>query len=183
MNNSVCHEAKSPFKQHLDVKFTPKSQEKQPLLKPVDLSDKFGMELIINANEKDFELIQKLDMQDVKDIDARELTKFDPYIISFLLNNSKVTSYIICRFHSMHINVYAKGNNEPTHVVEDSKYTSTQKNCAKPMLKVVQALARARYTFQKHKAATQDGSVPKTKKITISSVSNVNEGQLNPNLA
>jgi hypothetical protein len=141
------------------------------------------MELIVNANEKEFELIQKLDMQDVNDIGTRELTNFDPYINSFLLNNSKITSYIICRFHSVHMDVYAKGNNEPTHVMEDFKDTSTRKNCAKPMLKVVQALACARYTFQKHKATTQDGGVPKTKKIIVSSVSNVNEGKLNPNLA
>jgi hypothetical protein len=33
MKNSVCHEAKSPFEQHLDVKFTPKFKEKQPFLK------------------------------------------------------------------------------------------------------------------------------------------------------
>ncbi len=33
MKNNVCHEVKSPFKQHLDVKFTPKSEEKQPPLK------------------------------------------------------------------------------------------------------------------------------------------------------
>jgi hypothetical protein len=39
--------------------------------------------------------------------------------------------------------------------------------------KVVQALAHAKYTFQKHKVATQDDGVPKTKKITISSVSNL----------
>lgn len=53
------------------------------------------MELIINANEKDFELIQELDMQDMKDIGMKELTNFDPCTISFLLNNSRVPSYII----------------------------------------------------------------------------------------
>ncbi len=95
MNNSVCHEAESPFKQHLDVKFTPKFEEKQPILKPTNLSDKFGMELIINGNKKESKFIQKLDMQDVKDVGTRELTNFYPYIISFLLNNSKITSYII----------------------------------------------------------------------------------------
>jgi hypothetical protein len=79
--------------------------------------------------------------------------------------------------------IYVEGNNECTHVMEDSKDTSTQEICAKLVSKVVQALARARCTFQKHKVATQDDGVPKTKKITISSVSNVNEGELNPNLA
>jgi len=62
MNNSVCHEAKSPFKQHLVVNLTPKFEEKQPPLKPTNLLDKFGMELIINANEKESKLIQELDM-------------------------------------------------------------------------------------------------------------------------
>ncbi len=94
MNNSVCHEAKSPFKQHLDVNLTPKSEEKQPPLKPTDLLDKFGMELIINANEKESKLIQELDMQDVKNIGTRELMNFDFYK-KIILNNSKVTSYII----------------------------------------------------------------------------------------
>jgi hypothetical protein len=78
--------------------------------------------------------------------------------------------------------VYVEGSNEHTHVMEDSKDTSTQEICAKLVSKVVQVLAHARYTFQKHKVATQDDGVPKTKKI-ISSVSNVNEGELNPNLA
>jgi hypothetical protein len=81
MKNIVCHEAESPFKQHLDVKFTPKSEEKQPSLKPTDLLDKFGMELIVNANDKESGLIQELDMQDVKNIGTRELTNFDLYII------------------------------------------------------------------------------------------------------
>jgi hypothetical protein len=40
--------------------------------------------------------------------------------------------------------------------MEDSKDTSTQEICAKHVSKVVQALAHARYTFQKHKVATQD---------------------------
>ncbi len=53
------------------------------------------MELIINANEKEFELIQELDMQDVKDTSTKELTNFDPYTISFSLNNFRATSYII----------------------------------------------------------------------------------------
>ncbi len=83
MKNSVCHEAKSPFKQHLDVKFTLKFEKKQPPLKLVDLLDKFGMDLIVNANEKEFELIQELDMQDVKNIGTKELTNFDLYIILF----------------------------------------------------------------------------------------------------
>jgi len=34
---------------------------------------------IINANEKEFKLIQKLDMQDMKNIGMRELINFDPY--------------------------------------------------------------------------------------------------------
>jgi hypothetical protein len=79
MNNSVCHEAKSPFKQHLDVNLTPKSKEKQPPLKPTDLLDKFGMELIINANEKESKFIQEVDMVDVKNIGTNELTNFDLY--------------------------------------------------------------------------------------------------------
>jgi hypothetical protein len=95
MKNNVCHEAKSPFKQHLYIKFTPKFEEKPLPLKPVDLLDKFGMELIINANEKESKLIQELDMQEVKNIGMRELTNFDLYIISFFWNNSKVTNYII----------------------------------------------------------------------------------------
>jgi hypothetical protein len=53
------------------------------------------MELIINANEKEFELIQKLDMQDMKDTSTKELTNFDPFTIIFLLNNSRANSYII----------------------------------------------------------------------------------------
>jgi hypothetical protein len=77
--------------------------------------------------------------------------------------------------------IYAEGNNEPTHVMEDSKDTSTQEICVEPASKVVQALAHARYTFQKRKATTQDDGLPKTKKSTISSVSYVNEGELNPN--
>jgi hypothetical protein len=44
--------------------------------------------------------------------------------------------------------VYAKGSNEHTHVMEDSKDTSTQEICAKLVSKVVQVLACARYTFQ-----------------------------------
>jgi hypothetical protein len=77
--------------------------------------------------------------------------------------------------------VYLKGNNEPTHVMEDPKDISTQEICAEPVLKVMQGLAHARYTFQKRKAATQDDGVPKTKKTTISSISYVNAGELNLN--
>lgn len=47
----------------------------------------------------------------------------------------------------------------------------------------MQVLACVRYTFHKHKATTQDDGVPKTKKTIISSVSDVNEGELNPNPA
>ncbi len=79
--------------------------------------------------------------------------------------------------------IYAKGNNEPTHVMEDSKDTSTQEIYVEHVSKVVQTLTRAEYTFQNNKATTQDDGVPKTKKTTISSISNVNEGELNPNLA
>jgi hypothetical protein len=57
MKKSVCHETKLPFKQHLEMKSTPESKEKQPPSKLEDLLDKFGMELIINTNEKEFELI------------------------------------------------------------------------------------------------------------------------------
>jgi hypothetical protein len=39
------------------------------------------MELIINTNEKEFELIQKLDMEDVKNTGMKEITNFDPYTI------------------------------------------------------------------------------------------------------
>jgi hypothetical protein len=39
------------------MKSTPKSKGKQPPSKLEDLLDKFGMELIINTNEKEFELI------------------------------------------------------------------------------------------------------------------------------
>jgi hypothetical protein len=53
------------------------------------------MELIINANEKKSKLIQELDMQDIKHTCMREPTNFDPYTISFLLNNYKDISYII----------------------------------------------------------------------------------------
>ncbi len=81
----------------------------------------------------------------------------------------------------MPLAIYAEGNNEPTHVMEDSKDTLTQEICVKLASEVVQALACARYTFQKCKATTQDDGVPKTKKSTISSVSYVNEGELNPN--
>ncbi len=42
--------------------------------------------------------------------------------------------------------IYAKRNNEPTHVMEDSKDTSTQEICVKPVSEEVQALARVRYT-------------------------------------
>ncbi len=83
MKKSVCHEAKSPFKQHLEMKSTPKFKENQPPSKLKDLLDKFGMELIINTNEKEFELIQKLDMEDVKNTGMKEITNFDPYTIFF----------------------------------------------------------------------------------------------------
>jgi hypothetical protein len=49
--------------------------------------------------------------------------------------------------------------------MEDSKDISTQEICAKPMSKVVQVLARARYTFQKHKVATQDMVCQKLRKL------------------
>jgi hypothetical protein len=78
--------------------------------------------------------------------------------------------------------IYAKGNNEHTHVMEDSKDNSTQKICVEHVSEVVQALVCA-YTFQKRKATTQDDGVLETKKTTISSVSYVNEGELNPNPA
>ncbi len=31
MKNNVCHEVESPFKQHLEIKFTLKPKKKQPL--------------------------------------------------------------------------------------------------------------------------------------------------------
>jgi hypothetical protein len=89
MKNNVCHEVESPFKQHLETKFTLKLEKTQLPLEP----DKFG-ELLVNANEKEFEFIQELDMQDVKNIGMRELINFDPYTIYFLLNNSKIINYI-----------------------------------------------------------------------------------------
>jgi hypothetical protein len=45
----------------LEIKFTLELEGRQPPLEPLDLSNKFG-ELIVNANEKEFELIQELDM-------------------------------------------------------------------------------------------------------------------------
>ncbi len=83
MKKNVCHEDESPFKQHLEMKFTPKSKEKQPPSKLKDLLNTFGMKLIVNTNEKESELIQELDMQDVKNTCMRELTSFDPYTIFF----------------------------------------------------------------------------------------------------
>jgi hypothetical protein len=50
--------------------------------------------------------------------------------------------------------IHAEGNNEPIHVMEDSKDTSTQEICAKLVSKVVQALSCVSYTFQKRKVAT-----------------------------
>ncbi len=84
MKNNVCHEVESPFKQHLAIKFTLQLENKQPPLKPLDLLDKFG-ELIINGNEKESELIQEFDMQDVKNIGMRELINFDTYTIIFFI--------------------------------------------------------------------------------------------------
>jgi hypothetical protein len=81
MKKNVCHEVESPFKQHLDVKSTLKSKKKQPSSKLKDLSNKFGMELIVNTNEKKSKLIIEFDMQDVKKTSTRELTNFYPYII------------------------------------------------------------------------------------------------------
>jgi hypothetical protein len=62
MKKIVCHEVESPFKQHLAMKSTLKSKKKQPPSKLQDLSNKFGMELIVNANEKESKLIIELDM-------------------------------------------------------------------------------------------------------------------------
>jgi len=44
MKNNVCHEVESPFKQHVEIRFTLDSKKKQPPLEPMDLLDKFGME-------------------------------------------------------------------------------------------------------------------------------------------
>jgi hypothetical protein len=79
--------------------------------------------------------------------------------------------------------VYAKVNNEPNDVMEDSRDTPTQEICAKFVSKVMQAPPLARYFFQKRKATTQDGGEPETKKTTTSSLSYVNASELNFNLA
>jgi hypothetical protein len=78
--------------------------------------------------------------------------------------------------------VYIEVNNEPNDVMENSKDTSTQEICAKLVSEVVQIPPLARYSFQKHKVATQDDVEPETNKITTSSLSDVNASELNPNL-
>jgi hypothetical protein len=79
--------------------------------------------------------------------------------------------------------VYAKVHSEPSDVMEDSKDTPTQEICAELVSKVMQAPPLTRYSFQKHKVTTQDGGELKTKKITTSSLLDVNASELNPNLA
>jgi hypothetical protein len=79
--------------------------------------------------------------------------------------------------------VYVEVNSEPSDVMEDSKDTPTQEICAELVSKIMKVPPLARYSFQKHKATTQDGGEPKTKKTTTSSLSNVNASELSLNLA
>jgi len=79
--------------------------------------------------------------------------------------------------------VYVEVNSEPSDVMEDSNDTPTQEICAKFVSKIMQAPPLVIYSFQKHKATTQDGGELETKKTTTSSLSNVNASEVNPNLA